>query len=213
MLLGWFRYWYFPVSQISANVTFLVSAFEKTFLLSNFLSLLTIFGIPTKDAQTESEYCIRLFTLFRLLPKEMPGFCKCPVSWIIPEFIGQFSCLRRELEAWNSIALSEMEGWHKWTFLLRRKLSCCTSFGRSWPVNWPVWTDHLYLNYSLYIWNIYTYIFKTMGRAVRSTWACQMRPNKRGDCLKPDTNFLWNIAVIHGLFFFGAHLTAWSQRK
>lgn len=112
---------YFPASQISANVTFLVSAFKKTFLLSNFLSLLTIFGISAKDAQTESEHSIRLFTLFRLLPKEMPGFCNCPVSWIIPEFIGQFSRFRRELEARNSIALSEMEGWHKWTFLLRRK--------------------------------------------------------------------------------------------
>lgn len=172
--LGWFRYWYFPALQISANVAFLLSAFKKTFLLSNFLSLSTIFGIPTKDAQIEFEYCIRLFTLFWLLPKEMPGFCNCPVSWIISDFTGQLSHLRRELEAWNSLALSEMEGWHKWTFLLRRKLQHLAVA----PVSWPVWTGHLYLDLSLYIWTIYTSISKTMGRAIRNTWACQRRPNE-----------------------------------
>lgn len=110
MLLGWFRYWYFPALQISANVTFLLSAFKKTFLLSNFLSLFTIFGIPTKDAQIEFEYCIRLFTLFWLLPKEMPGFCNCPVSWIISEFIGQLSHLRRELEAGTALLFLKWKG-------------------------------------------------------------------------------------------------------
>lgn len=57
--------------------------------------------------------------------------------------------------------------------------SCCTSFGRSWPVNWPVWTGHFYLDFSLYIRTIYTYLSKTMWRAVRNTWACQMRPNDK----------------------------------
>lgn len=168
---------YFPASQISANVTFLVSAFKKTFLLSNFLSLLTIFGIPTKDAQTESEHSIRLFTLFRLLPKEMPGFCNCPVSWIIPEFIGQFEkragSLEQHCSFWNGrVAQMNISAQEE-----AAALSCCTSSGRSWPANWPVWTGHLYLDFSLYVWNIYTYISKTMGRAVRNTWACQMRPN------------------------------------